>query len=367
MRTFGVEEELLIVDPESGEPLPLVERVLAIMGHPRDVGREFKLEQVETQTLPCLTHEELLGQLYHGRRALDRAARQVGARIAALGTSPLSAATHVSSGERFAAMAEEFRITSQEQLTCGLHVHVGIESPQEGVDILDRIRDWLPLLVALSANSPFWRGANTGYASFRTQAWNRWPTSGPQQEFGSVDVYRRLVDAMIHTGAISDEGMVYFDARLSHRHPTVEVRASDVCLDAADSAFIAVLVRGLVETAAREAVRGVPPIGTPVAVLRLASWRASRSGLNGTLVHPLDGRPVPAAEAVAVLLAHVGPALRESGELPAAERASRALLARGSGERVQRAAASDGGRLAAVVSAAVEATQHRDGGWDDGT
>ncbi|BCT77620.1 putative glutamate--cysteine ligase 2 [Sinomonas cyclohexanicum] len=366
MRTFGVEEELLIVEPGSGAPLPLVDQVLAIMGRPGDVEREFKLEQVETQTQPCLTHEELLGQLYHGRRALDRAARQVDARIAALGTSPLSAATHLSPGERYAAMAEEFRITSQEQLTCGLHVHVGVESPAEGVLVLDRIREWLPVLVAVSANSPFWRGVNTGYASFRTQAWNRWPTSGPQQVFGSLDAYRRLVDAMVRSGAISDEGMVYFDARLSHRHPTVEVRASDVCLDAADSALVAVLVRGLVETAAREAALGVPPLGTPVAVLRLASWRASRSGLNGSLVHPVEGVPVSAADALAALLSHVGTVLRESGELPAAEHAVRDLLARGSGERMQREAASDGEGLADVVSAAVAATQQRNGGWDGG-
>ena len=102
MRTFGVEEELLIVDPDTGEPLPLVDRMVAVMGRPRDVEREFKLEQVEVQTPPCVTHEELLGHIYHGRRALERAARQVGARIAALGSSPLGSSTHLSPGARFA-------------------------------------------------------------------------------------------------------------------------------------------------------------------------------------------------------------------------------------------------------------------------
>jgi carboxylate-amine ligase len=364
MRSFGAEEELLIVDPETGAPQPLVDRVLAVMGRPRDVEREFKLEQVEVQTEPCTTHEELLGQLYHGRRALDRAARQVGAHIAALGTSPLSSATHLSEGERFAAMAEEYRLTALEQLTCGLHVHVSISSAEEGVGVLDRIREWLPLLAALSANSPFWHGANTGYASFRTQVWNRWPTSGPQEPFGSAEAYDRLVASMVGTGGILDAGMVYFDARLSRRHPTVEVRASDVCLNAADSALVAVLVRGLVETAAREATEGRPPLGSPCAVLRLAAWRASRSGLNGDLVDPRTGRPVPAEDALAALLEHVGPVLREAGELAGAERAVRGVLARGSGERAQREAASDGEGLAAVVHAAVEATQQRDGGWD---
>jgi carboxylate-amine ligase len=364
MRTFGVEEELLIVDPDTGEPLPLVDRVLAVMGRPRDVEREFKLEQVEIQTEPCRTHEELLGQIYHGRRALDRAARQVDARIAALGTSPLGSTTRISPGERFASMAEEYRLTAQEQLTCGLHVHVSVESPDEGVQILDRIRDWLPLLPALSANSPFWHGANSGYASFRTQVWYRWPTSGPQELFGSAAQYERLVASMVRTEAILDPRMAYFDARLSHRHPTVEIRASDVCLNAADSALIAVLVRGLVETAARAAAEGRAPAGTPAALLRLASWRASRSGLNGSLVHPLEGRPVPAADALGALMEHLGPVLRETGELAAAERAVADVLARGTGERFQREAASDGEGLGAAVIAAATATQQRDGGWD---
>lgn len=352
------------MDPDTGMPLPLVDRVLAVMGRPRDVEREFKLEQVEVQTEPCKTHEELLGQLYHGRRATDRAARQVGARIVALATSPLSSATHLSEGDRFAAMAEEYRLTALEQLTCGLHVHVSVESPDEGVGVLDRIREWLPLLAALSANSPFWHGANSGYASFRTQVWNRWPTSGPQELFGSAERYHRVVDDMVATGSILDSGMVYFDARLSSHHPTVEVRASDVCLNAADSALIAVLVRGLVETAAREAAEGRPPAGIPAAVLRLAAWRASRSGLNATLVHPVQGRPVPAEDAFGALFEHVAPVLRETGELAGAERAVRGVLDRGSGERAQREAASDGEGLGAVVRAAVEVTQQRDGGWD---
>ena len=366
MRTFGVEEELLIVDPASGDPLALAERMLAIMGRPQDAAQEFKLEQIEIQTPPCLTHDEILGQLYQGRLAVDRAARQVGARIAALATSPRSAATHLSPGERYEAMAEQFRITSTEQLTCGLHVHVAVSSKQEGVEVLDRIRDWLPLLIALSANSPFWHGANTGYASFRTQAWNRWPTSGPMDVLGTAAAYRALVDGLVGTGGILDEGMIYFDARLSRHHPTVETRVADVPLAAADSALLAVLVRGLVETSARDAAQGREPLGTPTPLVRLASWRASRSGLNGDLVHPAELRPVPAADAVWALVAHIEDALRDSGELEAATTALESLLLRGTGERVQREAAVDGQGMGSVVAAAVAATHAHDGGWDDG-
>ncbi|WP_138414442.1 glutamate--cysteine ligase [Sinomonas gamaensis] len=366
MRTFGVEEELLIVDPSTGEPLALAGRMLAVAGRPPDMGHEFKLEQIEVQTAPCRTHDDLLAQLYAGRRLADRAAKACGGRVAALATSPLGSATTLTPDDRFARMDDEFRIISYEQLTCGLHVHVAIESKDEGVAILDRIRDWLPIFIALTANSPFWFGSTTGYASFRTQAWNRWPTSGPQDLYGSAQAYAELMASMVGTGAILDEGMAYFDARLSRHHPTVEIRIADVPLLTSDSALVAVLVRALVETALREAADGVAPLATPVGILRLAAWRASRSGLNGQLVHPAKREPVSASDAVAALLAHVAPALRETGEFARTELAIAQLLERGTGERAQRQAAADGGGLAGAVRAAVKHTVSREGGWDDG-
>lgn len=366
MRTFGAEEELLIVDPSTGAPLALADRMLAVAGRPADMSHEFKLEQVEVQTAPCRDHDELLSGLVMGRRIADRAARACGGRVVAIATSPLRIATSLTPDERFARMAQEFALTSREQLTCGLHVHVAVSSAEEGVAVLDRVREWLPVLIALSANSPYWFGADTGYASYRTQAWNRWPTSGPQELYGSVQAYRERIDSMLRTGSILDEGMAYFDARLSRNHPTVEIRIADVPLDAGDSALIAVLIRALVEMAAREADDGAAPFATSVAVLRLAAWRASRSGLGGDLVHPLEGTHVPAAVAVQALLEHVGPALRDSGELARTEQALAELVARGTGEKAQRDAVATGGGLSAAVRMAAAHTVTRDGSWDDG-
>ena len=135
--------------------------------------------------------------------------------------------------------------------TPGCHVHVSISSPDEGVAVLDRIRPWLPVLLALSANSPFWQGRDSAYASFRYQAWTRWPSAGPTDAFGTVEVYRQTVQQMVRTGTLLDTGMVYFDARLSDHYPTIEIRISDVCLYADDAALIAALARALVETEAR--------------------------------------------------------------------------------------------------------------------
>ncbi|HEY1155036.1 MAG TPA: YbdK family carboxylate-amine ligase, partial [Arthrobacter sp.] len=227
MRTFGVEEELLIVDPESGEPLALADALLAGRlvaaddlpseqaehrngKHADDddgmgLSAELKLEPIETQTRPCLEYGQLLEQVRAGRTLADQAARKHDARVAALATSPVASTTHTTPDARYARMLERFGLTAQEQLTCGFHVHTYIESPEEGVAVLDRIRDKLAVLTALSANSPFWNGVPTGFESYRTQAWNRWPTAGPTGIYGTYAAYRRVVTRLLETGVMLDE------------------------------------------------------------------------------------------------------------------------------------------------------------------
>jgi carboxylate-amine ligase len=366
MRTFGVEEELLIVDPADGRPLPLAGELLAVsrtaagtlsvVGDPV-LAVEFKQEQIEVQTCPCSSLDGLLEEIRRGRDAADAGARAVGARVAALATSPLPTATHTTRGPRYAAMMDGFGLTAREQLTCGLHVHVSVGSDEEGVAVLDRIRIWLPVLAALSANSPFWNGADTGYASYRTQAWGRWPTAGPVELFGSAARYHSLIAGYIASGVLLDEGMVHFDARLSRKHATVEVRVTDVCLYAEDAVLIAGLVRALVETAAREWRQGIPPRPVPAALLRLALWRASRSGINGDLLHPVDNRPQPVPDIIDALLCHVRGALADSGDLHRVRSGLAAIMRRGTGERRQRATLARTGKLSAVVADAIRSSR----------
>lgn len=389
MRTFGVEEELLIVDPDTGAPLALAEALLADSaspspewssatrideadddedrpdGPPTGMSHELKLEQIETQTRPCRRYAELLQQIRLGRSMADESARRHGARVAALATSPVDALTHTTPDPRYAVMVERFGLTVHEQLTCGFHVHTAIESAEEGVAVLDRIRDKLSVLTALSANSPYWRGVETGFESYRIQAWNRWPTSGPSAVFGSEANYRTVVRRFIETGVLLDEGMIYFDARLSRHHPTVEVRVADVCLRAEDAALIAVLVRAMVETTTREWREGKEPSGVPTGLLRLASWQASNHGLRAELLDFSTFRPVPAADVVWSLVNYLAPVLQEQGELDIVNAGIGAILQRGSGAVEQREAAErarsakpdleDAG-LSAVVGHAVRMT-----------
>ncbi len=342
MRTFGVEEELLIVHPVTGEPLALADALLAGHHQPASatsLSHELKLEQIETQTRPCHSYGDLLHQIRRGRAMANEAARPHGARVVAIATSPLDSNTHTTPDPRYAAMLDRFGIIATEQLTCGFHVHTSVESPEEGVVVLDHIRDKLAVLTALTANSPYWRGLPTGFDSYRTQAWNRWPTSGPSGVFGSLTAYRRIVNRLLETGVILDEGMIYFDARISRNHPTVEVRVADVCLRAEDAALIAVLVRALVETASLEMLDGVEPTAVPTALLRMASWQASNAGLRGELLDFGDFRPQPAADVVWALVDYVSPVLDDQGELELVKTGISELLERGNGAHEQREAA----------------------------
>ena len=361
-RTFGVEEELLLVDPANGEAVPMAGALLNLYVRPLQAGAgpvlaaEFQQEMIEVVTPPHATLARLEQDIIAGRGIARQAAGDIGVRVAALGTSPLPADPHPVQLRRFRAMTEEYGLTAREQLTCGCHIHVSVESPEEAVAVLDRMRIWLPVLIALSANSPFWHGQDSGYASYRSQVWNRWPSAGPLDILGTPDAYHQLVHDMVSTGVALDEGMVYFDARLSRHYPTVEIRVADVCLRPENTVMLAGIARGLVETSAREWREGIEPVSAPSALLRLAAWKASRWGLRGELLDPHTHRPASALAVVNSLLNHIRGALEDMGDLPRVEALVDAVLNTGTGAVRQMEVLHRTGDLEQVVQDAADCT-----------
>ena len=362
VRLFGVEEELLLVHADTLDLLPAAERVVELAklkaGDGHQITRELKQEQIEVVSPPQSTLDGQLAAIRAGRSMAAEAAAEVGGRVVALPTAPGPSTPRLVPTPRYRQIRDRFGITAAEQLTCGLHVHVEILSREEGVAVMDRIRGWLPVLLALSANSPFWGGRDTGYASYRYQLWNRWPTSGPTDVFGSVAAYDRLREELLATQVPLDAGMLYFDARLSERFPTIEVRVADVCLAAEHAAVIAALVRALVESASRGWRTGVEPAPVSGAVIRAWSFQASREGVENELIHPATGRLAPATDVLADFLDHVGPALAGYGEKDRVVSAVEEILRSGSGARHQRRAYARRHDFRDVVAAAHEATHH---------
>jgi carboxylate-amine ligase len=253
-------------------------------------------------------------------------------------------------------LEHEYELVSREQVLCGCHVHVGITDPEVAIAVMNRIRPWLPVLLALSANSPFWHGEDSGYASFRTETWRRWPLAGPPDAFSSRAEYDQLVETLLAVQAIDDPARLYWDIRPSAKFATLEFRVADAGLTVDDTVTIAGLVRALVGTCHREVVEGHPAPSLRMELLRAAAWRAARYGLGGTLIDPGGRRSRPANDVVERLLEYVGPALSGWGDWDEIRDAVKRIEENGTGAVRQRAVYEATGSLEDVVDFLVAQT-----------
>ncbi|MBE1493770.1 carboxylate-amine ligase [Amycolatopsis lexingtonensis] len=349
--TFGVEEEFFVVD-RRGHLSPagddVVDAAEAAADEQGDLQHELTRAQAEAATGICRTHAEALRQLRGLRDDLSAAARRRGYRLLPAGAPPLSEVDPpgITPNPRYERMAEHFGATARTSLTCGCHVHVAIPDPETGVQVLNRVRPWLPALLTVTANSAISDGYDTGYCSWRYQQWSRWPSAGPPPRFASLDEYESIVDAWLRAGSILDRGMIYWDVRLSEKQPTLEFRIADVAATPDDAVLLAVLARALVATAQDD---DAPPPPLPNEVLRAQLWRASREGVTGCCPHPDTGDLVPAKAVLDDLLARTATALDTAGDLDFARDGLARLTAEGGGADRQRRRFADRERGEDVV------------------
>ncbi|MEV5510832.1 carboxylate-amine ligase [Streptomyces orinoci] len=365
MITIGVEEEFLLVDPATALPVPLAEEVREIAGlgaiaAEGEIQPELLQAQVEIATPVCEDLAEVGGHLLRLRHAAASAATSADCRAIASGAAPLTELTGVpvTPSPRYRRLRVQGRRLVDEQLVNGMHIHVAVPDREAGVVALNRLRDWIPLLVAMSGNSPLWRGQDTGFASWRTVVFGRWPVSGPPPHFADAADYDRRATALLNAGAIADLGQIYWQIRLSDRYPTVEIRCFDVQLEADEAAMFAGIVRALVVTALRDRGDGGPAVPCRPEMLYAANWHAARHGLEGRLIDA-EGRQRPAGDLVSGLLDHITPALDEYGDTSYVTAAIHRLLRTGAPADRQRQALARGGmpclvELIGLDTAAVE-------------
>jgi len=348
-----VEEEFFVVDPATRSVVPRAEAVLERARHTLggQVSGEITKFQLETRTQPCLEAGQVLGELAGARAELSAAAGAEGLRIIASGTPVLGEVVPqpITEGPRQARGTATFRGLHDELSLCAMHVHVEMPDRERAVLVSNHLRQYLPTIIALAANSPYWPEHDTGYASWRTIAWTRWPVAGPPPYFSSAAHYDNLVATLTEAGSLVDTSTIFWDIRPSERFPTLEVRAADVPMTARESALLAALIRALAADAAARVDDGDPGPVLPAELLRVAYWRAARDGLNGHGVDVRTGRLVPATELAERLLAAARPVLADYGELDQVTSWLRDLLGRGDGAARQRQAAARQGRLADVV------------------
>ncbi|KLU06024.1 hypothetical protein RISK_001875 [Rhodopirellula islandica] len=359
--TIGVEEEYQLVDPQNGELIPNCKEVMQTIRRNRgsqevgsEIQHELHLNQIEMASDVCSSLEEVRNALHQTRHLLIEAARSNETELAAAGTNPLAVPEDeaLTPKDRYLAMTDRYQQIARELFIFGCHVHVAMEDRELGIQVMNRCRRWLPILQAITANSPFWNGVDTGYASYRRELWAQWPMAGPPPQFESLADYSRCVDDLVACGAIRDESFLYWDIRLPTRVPTIEFRAADVMTHVEETVGYVGIVRAIVMLAISEAEHQRPIAAIHPSVLSYSIWHAARYGMSDQLIDPASCEKIPAADLLARLMAALQPALLATGEARPVEAFVNQLLATGTGADRQRR----GGNLSNVVAQVVAET-----------
>jgi glutamate---cysteine ligase / carboxylate-amine ligase len=301
--SVGVEEEVMLLDARTWSLASRIDDVLSMLPPPlaASASAETHACVVELKTAPHATVADAAGELALLRHALDGALRdRLGLRAAVAGMHPLALGSDVAlaSGPRRREIGATMRALARREPTMALHVHVAVPDGPAAVRALDGLRADLPLVLALSANSPFWRGRDSGFASMRTPVFSAFPRVGIPRRFGRYASYVETVDTMVRSGAVPDPGYLWWDARLQPRLGTVEVRIMDAQTRLADVAALAAVVQCLVRRHAEwETASALAP-----EVLAENRFLAARDGLGAQLIDDATGGLRPVGHALAVLL-----------------------------------------------------------------
>ena len=349
--TVGIEEEVMLVSPETWLPVSRCEDVLAAL--PPAVAECARAEThgsaIELATPPSDTVGDAIEHLTMMRRELAATVNELGIHGAVSGTHPTARWEHieVSAGARYQFVHTSMRELARREPTFGLHVHVAVPDPEAALRALNAVRRQLPLLLALSANSPFWQGRDSGLASARTPAFQAFPRTGLPRRFADYAEYVEAIDILVRCDAIPEPTFLWWDARLQPRFGTLEVRIMDAQTRVQDTAAIASLVQCLVRLEAERDV--VDEWEEPPEVMSENRFIAARDGMDGAFVDPPSWGRRPVRDRLAALVDACGPHARA---LRCVEELSQVpVLAGASGAARQRAMAERTGSLEGVVKA----------------
>jgi glutamate---cysteine ligase / carboxylate-amine ligase len=347
--SIGVEEEFQLLSAESYELVSRFDEVAEEVGDER-IKPELLQSVLEVATTVGRSVGEALDEARGLRGRLHDAAAEQGTLIASAGTHPFSRYEHqeVTDEPRYLGLLEKMQWVAEREVIFGLHVHVGVRSGDEAIAVVNALRTWLPELLALSANSPFWHGRDTGLASTRSKVFDSFPRSGLPPAFSSFEEFELLVERGIKTSCFPDYTYIWWDARPHPRLGTVEVRIFDAQTRLATVEALVALVQSLVATLAERYEReGALPI-QPVTLVAENKWRAARYGLDADLIWLERDEERPASDALRHLVEVAEPAAKRLGcaaELARVEEA----LGRGTGADEQRRVHAETSSLLSVA------------------
>ncbi len=301
--TLGIEEEYQVIDPQTRELVSHdnkivteAQKVMADQATP-----EMHEAMVEVGTKICTDIKDARRQVSFLRKSICDIARGLGYRIGAAGSHPFSrwADQPITSKERYQTLLQELQDTARSNLIFGLHVHVGIDDPTMRLHVANSIRYFLPHIYALSTNSPFWEGRNTGFKSFRPKVFDKFPRTGIPDYFESLSEYNDYIELLIKTGCIDEATKIWWDIRIHPKFPTIEIRICDIPLTVDETITIAALIQAIVAKLVKLRQANMNYMSYKRSLITENKWRASRYGIEGQLIDFGKEAQVPMQDLIA--------------------------------------------------------------------
>jgi carboxylate-amine ligase len=335
--TLGVEEEYMLLDPESFDLVQHVDTVLTAVENgefTERIGPELMQSVVEISTPVCRTAGDVESELRRLRSYVTEIARAQGLRVGSAGTHPFSLfeRQRITARDRYRNLVDQLQYIARRELIFGLHIHVAVDDPEKAINVTSALLLHLSELLALSANSPFWRGEATGLSSSRQMVFAAFPRSGPPPRFRDYADYAEVVGQLEKTGCIADYTHIWWDIRLHPRFGTIEVRVMDAVSRVEDTTALAAYVQGLVKHYSDRYDSGAELPSYHRILTTENKWLAARYGLEAPVMDLVTGRRnrVPVAQLIRRALREIEPHARELGSERELE-GIRDILDRGNG------------------------------------
>ncbi|QQS28396.1 MAG: carboxylate-amine ligase [Sphingobacteriales bacterium] len=357
--TLGIEEEYMVIDPETRELKSHDQRIVEMAAKTLDdkVKAEMHQAVVEVGTTICDDVEHARREITHLRRAVSDIAQSIGLRIGASGTHPFShwSTQLITPNPRYEDIINEMQEAARSNLIFGLHVHVGIADKNLAIHIANTVRYFLPHVYALSTNSPFWEGRNTGFRSFRTKVFDKFPRTGIPDFFNSYAEFISYVNLLVKTGCIDNAKKIWWDIRVHPFFDTIEFRICDIPLLVEETIAIAAIFQALVAKIYKLRSQNLNFMIYPRALINENKWRASRYGIDGNLIDFGKEMEVRARSLIIELLEFIDDVVDDLGSRNAVNYVH-TILENGTGADRQLAVYEESGSLIKVVDYILEQT-----------
>ena len=360
--TIGIEEEFQVIDPGTRELHPHINEIF-VQGNATMKDRfkpELHQSVVEIGTDICADISEARRDVTQLRRDLTKLARDNGLRIAAAGTHPFShwASVGITGGNpRYERLIADLQMVARANLIFGLHVHVGVEDRETQIRIMNAARYFLPHILALSVNSPFWLGRETGWMSYRCKVFDKFPRTNVPDLFGSWGEFEDYLSLLVKTGCVIDGRQIWWDIRPHPIYSTLEYRICDIPMRAEETIMLAALIQAVTAKLWLLQSRNLTFRHYRRSLIMENKWRAARWGTGGKLIDFGKESEVPVAELIEELLEFVDEVLDDLGSRQEVERV-RTILTEGTGAERQLRAYRKTGDLRAVMDYVVQETEH---------